>query len=197
MKSSILFLFILLMGCSKENISDSSFQLPPETQVGANTFGVTINGKVYVPRDPTGFSTSPQIKGMTFWGSPDNISWNEIEVIDGAGSTGFKMVIHIQNFNTIGVGNYQVHDSNFQSGVDSSPQTNVFFKIWNSEQNNYQYYKSIENQGEINITRNSGGIVSGNFKGTFLLYGSSDEFITITDGRFDINTFTLPTHHFQ
>ena len=37
-----------LLGCTKDSAnSDPVFQLPPETQIGANTFGVTINGKVY------------------------------------------------------------------------------------------------------------------------------------------------------
>uniref|UniRef100_UPI004047D6A1 hypothetical protein n=1 Tax=Flavobacterium sp. TaxID=239 RepID=UPI004047D6A1 len=49
----ITFLITLLSSCSKDDIKKKpTFSLPPETQTGANTFGVTINGKVYIPRDP-------------------------------------------------------------------------------------------------------------------------------------------------
>ncbi len=55
MKTTLLLLFIALASCSKDSTSkDKTFSLPAETQIGANTFGVTINGKVYVPRDQTG-----------------------------------------------------------------------------------------------------------------------------------------------
>lgn len=67
---NLLFLFAMaftLSCCSKDD-NKSPNQLPPETQTGANTFGVTINGKVYVPRDPTGVSIGPTAKGMIFLG---------------------------------------------------------------------------------------------------------------------------------
>ena len=76
MKTKLYFLFLMLslsglMGtsCTKDSEKgDPVFVLPPETQVGANTFGVTINGKVYVPRDPNGGGINPSSKGDTFWG---------------------------------------------------------------------------------------------------------------------------------
>lgn len=200
MKNTILTLFIIMLaGCSKNNDSVEQnllFQLPPETQTGANTFGVTIKGKVYIPRDPTGVSVGTTAKGMIFWGSPDNVSWNEIEIKDGASAIGFNMTIHLQNFNSIGVGQYLLKQSNFHDGIDSVPFSNIFFKIWDSNISNYAYYGSVEDLGEVNITRNSSGIVSGNFKGKFVRYDNPNDFIEITDGRFDINTITLQSHPF-
>jgi hypothetical protein len=198
MKTTIIsFLLLILASCSNDDSKkDPTFSLPPETQIGANTFGVTINGKVYIPRDPTGVSVGSTAKGMIFWGAPDNVSWNEIEVKDGASSVGFNMIIHLQNFNATGVGMYILKQSNFHNQIDSTPNNHIYFKIWDSNINNYAYYGSIENQGEINITRNSNGIVSGNFSGKFVRYDNPNDFITITDGRFDINTFTLQNHPF-
>ena len=188
---------ITLMSCSRdsENTKNPTFTLPPETQVGANTFGVTINGKVYIPRDPTGVSVGPTAKGMIFLGTSDN-SWNEIEVVDGASSVGFKMIIHLQNFYNLGIGEYILKQSNFQNGIDSTPNNHIYFKIWDSNISNYAYYGSIENQGKINNTRHSNGIISGNFSGKFVRYDNPNESITITDGRFDINTVTLSNHPF-
>ena len=67
--------FITLTSCSKDDNATQNpvFQLPAETQTGANTFGVTINGKVYIPRDPTGVSIGTTPKGMIFWGAPGEI----------------------------------------------------------------------------------------------------------------------------
>ena len=186
-----------VLSCSKNDaVTDPKAQLPPETQVGANTFGVTINDKVYVPRDPAGTLTGPSSRGMYFWGAPDNISWVEIEVQDGKSNVGFQMIVHIQNFDSVGVGMYILKKSNYQKGIDSVPFSNIYFKVWDSNIGNYTYYGSVKNQGFINITRVSNGIVSGNFQGNFVRYDNPNEFIKVTDGRFDINTSTLSTTKF-
>ena len=135
-------------------------------------------------------------KGMIFWGSPDNVSWNEIEVVDGASNVGFQIIIHLQNFNATGEGQYILKQSNFHNQIDSTPNNHIYFKIWDGKGSNYAYYGSVENLGEINITRRSNGIVSGKFSGKFFRYDNPNDFIIITDGRFDINTFTLQNHPF-
>ncbi len=188
------FLFAILSSCSKDDTkSDPVAKLPPETQIGANTFGVTINGKVYVPRDPTGVSLGSTPRGMIFWGNSSN-EWNEIEIKDGASAVGFNMIIHMHPL--VFVGQMILYQSNFQSRIDSTPYNHIYFKIWDSAISNYAYYGSVENQGEINITRRSNGIISGNFNGKFVRYDNPNAFINITDGRFDINTTTLSNHVF-
>ena len=194
---------LLLLGCRDSNKADDGFHavLPPETQTGANTFGVTINGKVYVPRDPTGVNVGTTAKGMIFWGAPDNVSWNEIEIKDGASAVGFQMIIHLQNLQSIGVAQYTLKQSNFHNGIDSIPDNHIYFKIWDNNINNYAYYGSVENQGIINITKFNGSltqnwILSGNFSGKFVRYDNPNDFITISDGRFDLNLNTLPNHPF-
>jgi hypothetical protein len=204
MKTKILatMLFITMWGvesCTKDTSSGYNAQLPPETQVGANTFGVTIKGKVYVPRDPTGGNgVNPSSKGMIFWASPDSITWDELEVKDGASAVGFNIYLHIQNLKAIGVNTYALHQSNFHNQVDSTPFTHIYFKIWDSNISNYAYYGSIESLGEINITRYDlpNRIVSGNFKGKFVRYDNPNDFITITDGRFDLNWYTVQSTPF-
>jgi hypothetical protein len=50
---SIIFIAFVLMasGCKKNNNSNNSpiDQLPPATQIGANTFGCLINGQAFTP----------------------------------------------------------------------------------------------------------------------------------------------------
>jgi hypothetical protein len=181
-----------LQGCTKDaEKGDPVFALPPETQVGANTFGVTINGKVYVPRDPTGVNVGGATpKGMRLLGGgiPPN-DYTEIVVVDGASAVGFKLIIHLQNL--FSAGTYVLEQSNFENQADSILENHLFFRIYDTSINNYAYYGSIANQGELNNTRHSNGIISGNFKGKFVRYDNPNEYITITDGRFDINTATI------
>jgi hypothetical protein len=190
MKASILLLsiFLSLASCSKDSAS-SGFQLPPVTQTGANTFGVTIKGKVYIPRDPTGVNVGVSGHGMALYGASD-YSWYELRIKDGASAVGFQMYIHMQPLAS--VGQIMLHQSNFHNGIDSTPFSHIYFEIWDSAISNYAYYGSVENQAEINITKLAGGILSGNFKGKFVRYDNPNDFIQITDGRFDINGFTLP-----
>jgi hypothetical protein len=183
--------FVLLTSCSKEDnkvVIDKKFQLPPETQTGANTFGVTIRGKVYVPRTPTGFNVGPSPKAMILWGDHtiNQNLYNEIEIKDGASAAGFNMIIHIQNLFANGEGQYQLKLSNFQDNIDSTPFNHIYFKIWDAAISNYAYYGSLEDQGVINITKRQNGILSGNFSAKFVRYDNPNDFIEITDGRFDI-----------
>lgn len=181
---------LLLFSCSKDDATttDNTPKLPPETQTGANTFGVTINGKVYIPRDPTGTIAGPSSSGMILWSNPSH-TWYEVEVKDGKSAVGFQIYIHMQPLLSVGIMN--LFQSNFHNNIDSTPFTHIYFKIWDANISNYAYYGSIENQGELNIKRLSNGIISGNFRGKFVRNDNPNEFIQITDGRFDINTFTL------
>ena len=123
-------------------------------------------------------------------------TWREIIIIDGASSVGFKMVIHFKDLVTQGVGTYPLAQSNFRDNIDSIEADHIYFKIWDSAINNYAYYGSVENQGEVKVTRRDNGILSGNFKGKFARYGNPDDVITLTDGRFDLNLNTLSNTSF-
>ena len=196
------FLFATLLAlatcsCTKDSEkNDPVFQLPPETQIGANTFGVTIRGKVYVPRDPKGVNYGgAQAKGVKILGggiSPNEYS--ELVVVDGASAVGFKIVLHIQNLNS--VQSYILKQSNFQDQADSILENHAFFKIWDSQISNYAYYGSVANEGVVNVTRLSNGILSGKFSGKFVRYDNPGDFIQIIDGRFDINSFTVQSAPF-
>ena len=200
MKTLILFLIFVLSSCNKDSVkSDPIAQLPPETQTGANTFGVTINGKVYIPRTPTGVNVGGTPQAVRFWRSPDNQhTYDDLEVVDGASSVGFKIIIHLQNLFLNGTGQYQLKQSNFQRGFDSMPFNHIFFVVWDAKISSSAYYGSVENEGLVNVTRYdfNNRIFSGNFSGKFVRYDNPNEFITITDGRFDINWNTIQNHPF-
>lgn len=55
------FLLLTAMSC-KKNKDNTNDQLPPATQIGANTFGCLINGKVFIPKGYNGTGTpNPKI----------------------------------------------------------------------------------------------------------------------------------------
>lgn len=195
MKAIITILFLALLSCTKDDINDKNFKLPPETQTGANTFGVTINNQVYIPRNPTGVSVGNSAKAVYFWGVTGGM-WNEIEVVDGASDTGFNIIIHLQDLQNIGASQYILKQSNFQKRIYSTPQNHIYFKIWDAKTLNYAYYGSVENEGVVNVFKYEGSltqdwILSGNFSGKFVRYGNPEDVIYITDGRFDLNLNTL------
>lgn len=191
-KILLLLLTTCILSCATDDsIKDPKFKLPPETQTGANTFGVTINGKVYIPRDPIGFNwAGPESRGLRLSGGGiQPYEYTEIIVVDGASSIGFKLTVHIQNLITTGI--YNLKQSNFQDQTDSILENHAYFKIWDNNIKNYAYYGSVENQSTLEITRLSNGIVSGKFEGKFFRYDNPEDFILINDGRFDINSFTI------
>jgi hypothetical protein len=186
MKTTILFFmtFFLLASCSKDNPTSS--QLPPETQVGANTFGCIINGQVFYPRDGTSTLFNPGGKGLILWGAPGgNREYNEIEIRNlQDAKPANSMIIHLQGLNQIGIGEYIWHDSNFQSSIDGLMQNYVYAKIYNPSVNGWQYYGSYENSGKVTITKYN-NIISGNFSGKLKLMNGTQE-LEILNGRFDI-----------
>ena len=141
MKTTILLLFLTIASCSKESVKqDPVAQLPPETQTGANTFGVTINGKIYIPRTPTGNNIGGSPPKAVKWisGGINPNEYLELVVVDGASTVGFKITIHIQNLSAIGT--YPLKKSNFQNQADSLLVNHIFFKIWDKNISNYAYY---------------------------------------------------------
>ena len=90
-----------------------------------------------------------------------------------------------------GAGNYIVNESNCQDNVDSPITTNIFYRVYDYSENIYKYYCSFENSGLITITKFENGIVSGTFSCTAINRDDANDFIEITQGRFDINRATI------
>jgi hypothetical protein len=199
MKTTFLtLLLVFLTSCSKQDDpipTDPLAKLPPETQVGANTFGCVINGQVFYPRDGTSTLFNPGTKGLKFWGDPSgNRLFNEFEVSNNQdGKPCLKMIIHLQNLHQIQLGEYICHPSNFQNSIDGLMQNYVFAQIYDIASNTWKYYGSYENSGKVTITRYAldNTVISGNFSGKLRLLNGIDE-IDISLGRFDINKATLP-----
>lgn len=193
----ILFSLMLLQRCSN---NDDTFSptLPSITQTGANTFGCYIDGKLLTPRDGTGTFNSPDY-GMLFWGSPSGNSDSELAIRDYKSGTGGLLDIHITDFHQNGEGTFPIRESNCQDGIDANPTINIRCRWWDENSQAYKWYCSIENSGNLIITRYNYTIriVSGTFNCMAQNRDDATDIIEITEGRFDINWNTLTDTEFQ
>ena len=177
-------------------------QLPAETQVGANTFGCVINNQVFYPRDGRygGFPSGSIHKAITFWDSGIYTSWvwNEIEVGNYNNSKPISsMIVHLQNLNTIGVGNYLWGIATFQNSIDGPMYNYLYCSVFNSTTNTYDNYGSYDNSGKVTITRYDlpNRIVSGTFSGMLKIQNGT-QLLEIQNGRFDLKWSTLDSTPF-
>lgn len=188
---------LLLLGCTVDNTNETQLRLPNATQIGANTFGCYIDGKLLVPRDGTGSILGPD-SGASFLGGYPDGAYNELDIRDYKSSRTASILIHIHDLRQLGEGNYVVDESNGARGIDGLDHTYIHCRIFNEALGKYQYYRSFDNSGTIEITRFdwSNGIVSGLFSCRVINSTNSDDIIEITEGRFDINGYTLPNKVF-
>ncbi len=186
---------LFLVSCSnKSDYQPFVPSLPPITQTGANTFGCYIDGVLLTPRDGTGglYGTPKGMKRIAL-GNPPNYIYNEIRIQDYTGETGGILKIHITDLHQNGEGTFTIRESNCEDGIDASPSLNIHCRIIDKASQTYKWYCSMENAGTLSITRYDyeNGIISGTFQCTMQNRDNSNERIEITQGRFDINGYTL------
>ena len=103
---NIFFILIafFLIGC-RDSSDDITAKLPPETQIGANTFGCLVNGRLFYPRDGIGDVMSVA-NAISYFGSSSNTyDYNEMTVanfIDGKPMN--YLYFHLHDLPNKGVG---------------------------------------------------------------------------------------------
>ena len=195
----ILFIFTLLSlyNCSSNN--DNDYQgftptLPAITQTGVNTFGCYIDGKLLTPRDGAPDLYGPN-KGMRYFGlgTGPNYSHNEIYIDDRKSEKGGLLRIHLVELHQNGEGTFTINESNCQNGLDANISININCRVYDATEQIFKWYCSIENAGTLTISRYDydNGILSGTFSCTMQNRDNPNEQIEISQGRFDINGYTL------
>ena len=187
-KTAFLFFAIILYNCEGPTEEESwNPELPPITQIGANTFGCKINGQVMVPRD----SRVSQLGGIPTgveYGSDTDYDW--IEASDRYTATG-GVAIKIPNLQTLKVGEYEV--KTIVGGFASTHPNIIYIQATHHQ----GFYGSIEGTGKIIITRYDDEVISGTFYCKLKNRDIPDNFIEITEGRFDFNKNTINTTRFR
>ena len=190
-----------LEGCNKDEPAEpdtgSVGTLPPETQIGANTFGCLINGKLLIPRDGTRGLGRTGMGMFLDGGYPNGTEYNEIVVRDYKSFRSGSITIHLQSIDQLGSGDYIIDESNGQSSIDGLNHNYLHCSVFDADSNTYKFYKSFENCGVIKITRFDfipfvQRIICGTFTCRVRNSLNPLDEIQITSGRFDINGATLP-----
>lgn len=169
-----IFLLVILVSCRKED----NYSLPPETQIGAGTFGCKINGKVWVPTG-SDYNSGTNINAKYSYTYPSAI--------------GYTLIISAHDYKG-------KPRSFFNIGMDSMKLSNgILIKLNNrrgmggatyailDENGNYVTYNVSDILfGEMYITKidEENQILSGSF--WFEADNRFGQKIQITEGRFDL-----------
>ena len=201
MKTKILFFLTILslLGCTKDDSPQPEpDKLPDATMVGANTAGCYIHGKLIIPKNGINSTSGFPVFGLEYVVGPNFVSsmFNDYFVLKiiNLKSQGLSYNIYIQmNSLSNGIGNFIINQSNglYYSDGPNNPQ--IIVSEVNGTISTGKRFLSSPASGIMKITRFDyvNKIYSGTF--TCTLYNSQNpsETIQVTDGRFDINGFTL------
>ena len=169
----IIALVVTLASCKKE-----VEELPEATQTGAKTFGLKIDGKLWVPQSFIGINTPTleanysgmgdlHIKAMNFASQP----------------TETEFQIYIKN--ATGPGVYQLNQTtDIYPNASASYAYHVVRKLYPVN----EWITEPQHTGSVTITRLdlASRIVSGTFEFSAGSMDNSTSAITVTDGRFDV-----------
>lgn len=165
-------LFLAFLSCRKEVT-----ELPPPTQTGANTFGLKLNGEMWVPRGFAGLPDNDKLVarllGNVLVVTAQDLSLSPTETefelrIFGVTGTG----TYFMNSNTTypgGPGNYGYHVKRRLNPID-------------------EWITSAAQTGSVTITKldTTAHIVSGTFQFNAQNLVNAAQTISVTEGRFDI-----------
>lgn len=169
-------LFTILSSCNNDdNPFSGKDQLPPETQVGANTAGCLLNGEVFIPHQE-GLSPALNcnyefLEGEFYF----NLYFSDLR------GTGLKTIsVRTSKINLESNNNYILNQEN--TIFEPFTGGGGFYGI---NATNYFYTNTIKN-GNLNITRLDiqNSIISGTF--WFDAVNMNGEVVEIRQGRFDM-----------
>lgn len=168
----IIFIFLSLFSCDKDDDSTPIEKLPPATQTGEQTFGCLINGEAFIPSKIGG--NAPR----AFYQFARGAYTLGISASTGSGEDMISVLV---------------------GGIDIPEIKEKQYLLTKRESGNYhgEYLEgggldfrtdtSTDNPGELIITKfdPENYIVSGTF--SFIIKDENGDRIEITDGRFDLN----------
>jgi hypothetical protein len=175
MKKTILSVFVLmtLVSCDKKNVTE----LPPATQTGANTFGLKINGEMWVPKGFAGIADSDRLKARRLG---DHVEITAQNFASSPTETEFVLKI----FGVTGTGTYLFNTTtNHPGGL-----VNYAYHVKRNLNPIDDWITSASQTGSLTLTRydTTARIVSGTFQFNAENVMNASQTISVTEGRFDI-----------
>ena len=174
----------------------SNPQFPAITQTGANTFGAMINGKVMVPRNSIGY-VPPGSNHYAVEYTDSNTHYS-IAASNGREYNIGDVYIFLKK-NTNGTllpsGVYQVNEGIYSFNISDLPDSMIRV-IFNDNNKTFTTYLSVNNSGNITITRNDNQVISGTFSCKLKNKDNPADIIEVKDGRFDFTKATINTTNF-
>ena len=175
MKNVLLVLLstVLLFSCKKKEIKE----LPPATQTGANTFGLKINGEMWVPRGFAGINDNDLLKARLLGDlliiTAQNFSSSPTE-------TEFELKL----YGVTGTGTYVMNANTSYPNGPASYGYHVKRRLTPLD----EWITSAAQTGSVTITRLdlTAKIVSGTFQFNAENLVNAAQTIAVTEGRFDI-----------
>ena len=170
----LFFTITIFISCDKDTFKGND-QLPPETQIGANTVGCLVNGKVYLPSQ-SGINPSVNCQYEFL----DNEYYFIISFADDL-NLGPNVSVQTLRIN-LAQGNNYVLNKNIIDNGDFTGGSGAFrLSTFN------KYYTNTLKTGKLKITRLDlqNSIISGTF--WFDAINAAGENIEIREGRFDWN----------
>ena len=176
-KKSLLpiFLITMLISCKKDKTgSEAADQLPPSTQIGANTFGCLVNGTVWIPKGFSGTGTpNPHIIYSTGLNGLPYLMIETKQIIEN--SVEGTIILYFFNLDHIGNFDYSA-DFNFSFGWSK------YFGQCGVLPSDTSLNKS--GVGTVTKLDLQNRIISGTFNCMFKI--TQCETISLSNGRFDI-----------
>lgn len=169
----LMFVFFTFLSCSKDVI-----ELPPLTQTGENTFGAKLNGEFWVP---AGFGIVPTAPLLEARFIDDNIKINARNFSISPTETEFE--IYLKNVTEPGV-----YHLNKKVSIYPNQTENYAYHIKRKIRPLDQWVTNASYSGVVNISKvdRVNKIIAGTFEFRAESMSNPGEFITVTEGRFDI-----------
>nr|WP_315201185.1 hypothetical protein [uncultured Flavobacterium sp.] len=197
MKTTIATLISIAMlgACTSDKPADYNPQLPAITQTGANTFGCKINGVIMIPRDAKieGVPGGTLPKGIEYSSNRNdlyNLDYEQIEAKDCLETNRGALFIKLYKVFNKEASLYPI--ANVIGGFSADWGDTTYIQVLYKN----AFYGSIENTGNVQITKYTKEIISGTFSCTLKNKNNPNDVIEITDGRFDFSKPTINSTKF-
>ena len=166
---------LILSGCKK-----SVDALPEPTQTGANTFGLKLNDKFWIPQSFAGIN-APILKAELSGSNLDELMITAQNFASEPTESQFNLYVK----NIVGIGTYLLNQT-----TDIYPNASASYGYYVKRKINplNEWITSPQYSGKVVITKwdLNNDIVSGTFEFSAASTDNSADPITVTEGRFDV-----------